>query len=120
MIRFSRGVLAGVLALVSLLGLVASQPANGASLDTAELDLVGRVNAFRAARGLPTLAVSDTLTPAARWMSGDMGPRNSFPNQSLDGRSPPQRMADAGYPAFGPWPGEDLAAVFPPTADVLN
>jgi hypothetical protein len=120
MMRFSRGLLAGVLALVGLLGLVAPQPAQGASLDSSELDLVARINAFRAARNLPNLAVSDTLTSAAKWMSTDMGTRNYFAHTSLDGRSPTQRMADAGYPAFGTWTGEDLAAGFTTTGDVLN
>jgi hypothetical protein len=120
MIRFSRGLLASVLALVGLLGSVASQPADGASLDSAEQDLVARINVFRAARGLPTLAVSDTLTSSAKWMSGDMSARNYFAHTSLDGRSPTQRMADAGYPAFGTWTGEDLAAGYTNGGDVLN
>src|SRR5256886_15298843 len=68
----------------------------------------------------PTLAVSDTLTSAAKWMSTDMGSRNYFAHTSLDGRSPTQRMADAGYPAFGTWTGEDLAAGYTTTVDVLN
>ena len=118
--RFSRAVFASVLAVVGVLGLLAPQPAKGASLDTAEQDLVARINAFRAARSLPTLAVSDTLTSAAKWMSTDMGSRNYFAHTSLDGRSPTQRMADAGYPAFGTWTGEDLAAGFTNTGDVLN
>ena len=117
---FSRALLASVLAVVSLLGLVTPQLAEGASLDSTEQDLVARINAFRAARNLPTLAVSDTLTSAAKWMSLDMGTRNYFAHTSLDGRSPTQRMADAGYPAFGTWTGEDLAAGFTNTADVLN
>jgi hypothetical protein len=120
MMRFSRGFLAVVLALVGLLGLVTPQPAEGASLDSSEQDLVARINAFRAARNLPTLAVSDTLTSAAKWMSTDMGTRNYFAHISLDGRSPTQRMADAGYPAFGTWTGEDLAAGYTTTGDVLN
>lgn len=120
MIRFSRAVLASVLALVGLLGLFAPLVAEGASLDSAELDLVARINVFRAARGLSTLAVSDKLTAAAKWMSVDMGSRNYFAHTSLDGRSPTQRMADAGYPAFGTWTGEDLAAGYTSTADVLN
>ena len=120
MIRFSRSVLAGVLAVVGVLGLFAPLVARGASLDGAEQDLVARINAFRAARSLPTLVVSDTLTSAAKWMSVDMGSRNYFAHTSLDGRSPTQRMADAGYPAFGTWTGEDLAAGFTSTADVLN
>ena len=118
--RFSRAVLASVLAVVGLLGLTTAQPAQGASLDSAEQDLVVRINAFRAARSLPALAVSDTLATAAKWMSVDMGSRNYFAHTSLDGRSPTQRMADAGYPAFGTWTGEDLAAGYTTTADVLN
>jgi hypothetical protein len=120
LMRFSRAVLAGVLAVVGLLGVLAPLLADGATLDGAEQDLVARVNAFRAARSLPTLAVSDTLTAAAKWMSADMGARNYFAHTSLDGRSPTQRMADAGYPAFGTWTGEDLAAGYTTTADVLN
>jgi len=118
--RFSGAFLASVLALVGLFSLVAPQPAEGASLDGAEQDLVGRINAFRVARGLPSLAVSDTLTGAAKWMSADMAARNYFAHNSLDGRSPTQRMADAGYPAFGTWTGEDLAAGFTSAGDVLN
>jgi hypothetical protein len=53
-------------------------------------------------------------------MSVDMGTRNYFAHTSLDGRSPTQRMADAGYPAFGTWTGEDLAAGYATTTEVLN
>jgi len=58
MIRFSRSVLAGAVAVVGVLGLFAPLVAQGASLDSAEQDLVARINAFRAARSLPTLVVS--------------------------------------------------------------
>ena len=118
--RFSPAVFATVLAVVSLLGSATPQLVEGATLDSAEQDLVARINAFRAAHSLPTLTVSDNLTAAAKWMSVDMGSRNYFAHTSLDGRSPTQRMADAGYPAFGTWTGEDLAAGFTTTADVLN
>src|SRR2546427_4815899 len=118
--RFSPAALATVLAVVGLLGSFTPQLAEGASLDSVEQDLVARINSFRAARSLPTLTVSDTLTAAAKWMSVDMGTRNYFAHTSLDGRSPTQRMADAGYPAFGTWTGEDLAAGFTTTAEVLN
>ncbi|HKC91494.1 MAG TPA: CAP domain-containing protein [Candidatus Limnocylindria bacterium] len=118
----SRALLAGLFAIVGVLGSLTFmlESANGASLDGSEQDLVARINAFRAARSLPTLAVSDTLTSAAKWMSLDMGARNYFAHTSLDGRSPTQRMADAGYPAFGTWTGEDLAAGYTSTGDVLN
>jgi Cysteine-rich secretory protein family len=120
MIRFSGAVLASVLALVGLFGLLTPLVAEGASLDSAEQDLVARINVFRSSRGLSTLAVSDTLTAAAKWMSVDMSSRNYFAHTSLDGRSPTQRMADSGYPAFGTWTGEDLAAGYTSTAEVLN
>jgi len=117
--RFWGFVVASVLAGVGLFGLMTPLVAQGASLDSAELDLVARVNEFRGARGLPTLAVSDTLTSAAKWMSADMAVRDYFAHTSQDGRSPTQRMADAGYPAFRTWTGEDLAAGYTSTADVL-
>ena len=117
--RFWGIVVASVLAVVGLFGLMTPLVAEGASLDLTELDLVVRVNEFRAARALPTLAVSDTLTAAAKWMSADMAVRDYFAHTSQDGRSPTQRMADAGYPAFRTWTGEDLAAGYTSTADVL-
>jgi hypothetical protein len=108
-----------MLAVVGLLGLSAPSGAEAATLDSAERDLVARVNEFRSARGLPTLAISDTLTAAAKWMSADMAVNNYFAHTSLDGRSPTQRMADAGYPARSTWTGEDLAAGYTSSADVL-
>src|SRR2546422_6198780 len=118
--RFSPAALATVLAVIGLLCSFTPQLAEGASLDSVEQDLVARINSFRAARSLPTLTVSDTLTAAAKWMSVDMGTRNYFAHTSLDGRSPTQRMADAGYPAFGTWTGQDLAAGFTTPAAGLN
>ncbi len=117
--RFWGVVVASVLAVVGLFGLMTPLVAEGASLDSTELDLVARVNEFRAARALPRLAVSDSLTAAAKWMSADMAVRDYFAHTSQDGRSPTQRMADAGYPAFRTWTGEDLAAGYTSTADVL-
>ena len=64
--------------------------------------------------------MSDSLTVAAKWMATDMSVNNYFSHTSLDGRSPTQRMADAGYPAFSTWAGEDLAAGFTGAAEVLQ
>jgi uncharacterized protein YkwD len=94
--------------------------AGAATLDSGENDLLAQVNSFRASRGLSTLAVSDSLTLAAKWMATDMSVNNYFQHTSLDGRSPTQRMADAGYPAFSTWAGEDLAAGFTSAAEVLQ
>jgi len=91
-----------------------------ATLDAGESDLLSQVNSFRASRGLSTLVVSDSLTLAAKWMATDMSVNNYFSHTSLDGRSPTQRMADAGYPAFSTWAGEDLAAGYTSAAQVLQ
>lgn len=103
----------------ALLGAIA-QPAQAATLDSYESDLVSQVNQFRAGKGLTTLRVSDTLTNAAKWMATDMATRNYFSHTSLDGRSPTKRMADAGYPAYSTWTGEDLAAGYTSAAEVLQ
>lgn len=116
--RFSLVALAAVFA-SALLGAVA-RPAGAATLDTFESDLLAQVNQFRASRGLSTLVVSDTLTAAAKWMATDMSAENYFAHTSLDGRSPTQRMADAGYPASQTWTGEDLAAGYTSAAQVLS
>jgi len=94
--------------------------ARAATLDSGESDLLAQVNSFRASRGLSTLVVSDSLTLAAKWMATDMSVNNYFAHTSLDGRSPTQRMADAGYPAFSTWAGEDLAAGYTSAAQVLQ
>jgi len=105
-----------LVALASLSGLFA----NAATLDGGESDLLAQVNGFRASRGLATLVISDSLTVAAKWMATDMAVNNYFQHTSLDGRSPTQRMADAGYPAFSTWAGEDLAAGYTSAAQVLQ
>ena len=104
-----------LIALAPLGGLV-----NAATLDGGEADLLVQVNSFRASRGLATLVISDSLTVAAKWMATDMAVNNYFQHTSLDGRSPTQRMADAGYPAFSTWAGEDLAAGYTSAAQVLQ
>lgn len=103
----------------ALLGAIA-RPAEAATLDSYESDLVSQVNQFRAGKGLTALRVSDTLTTAAKWMSTDMATRDYFAHTSLDGRSPTKRMADAGYPAYSTWTGEDLAAGYTSAAEVLQ
>lgn len=117
--RVASSVAAAAIFISALLGTVA-QPARAATLDSFESDLVAQVNVFRGGRGLSTLTVSDTLTAAAKWMSTDMAINDYFSHTSLDGRSPTQRMADAGYPAYQTWTGEDLAAGYTNARDVVN
>jgi len=97
-----------------------SQPAAAATLDAQESDLLAAVNSFRDARGLARLAVSDTLTFAAKWMATDMAVYDYFSHTSRDGRAPVQRMTDAGYPGPQTYTGENIAAGFASANEVLN
>jgi hypothetical protein len=97
-----------------------SRPSSAASLDTQESDLVSAVNSFRAARGLASLAVSDTLTFSSKWMATDMAVYDYFSHTSRDGRTPLQRMIDAGYPGPRTYTGENMAAGYASASDVLN
>ncbi|MGH2500710.1 MAG: CAP domain-containing protein [Candidatus Limnocylindria bacterium] len=99
--------LAVALALVAVLP---ARPSAAATLDAVESELLGLINELRAARGLAELKVSGALVASSQWLSADMAANDYFSHTSLDGRSPQQRMADAGYPAFATSTGEDLAA----------
>src|SRR5207247_7441614 len=105
-----RVALASVLGVVGLFVVLMPSVADGASLDSTELDLLGRVNEFRASRGLPTLAISETLTAAAKWMSADMAVNDYFADTYQDDRSQTQRRAEHGYPALATSNAEDHAA----------
>jgi len=99
---------------------VSATQADAATLDSLEANLVAEVNEFRASRGLATLAVSDTLTYAAKWMSTDMAVNNYFAHVSLDGRDPTSRMVDFGYPARATWSGENLAIGFTNAREIVQ
>jgi hypothetical protein len=123
MFRTLRTLIAGALAILVLggaLGGAFATRADAATLDSLESDLQRVVNELRASKGLPTLAISDTLTFSAKWMAQDMAVYDYFSHTSLDGRTPTQRMADAGYPAAATWTGENLAAGQTSALDVLN
>ncbi len=57
---------------------------------------------------VPPLEMHEALREAARLHSQDMGEQNYFDHTSLDGRSPWQRIRDAGYPGSGA--AENIAA----------
>ena len=85
-----------VLALFAAL-LAQSATANAATLnDSAEQ----AVNAYRSSHGLPSVVASPTLQAAAQFMANDTAAHGipNPPHYSSDGRSPVQRLADAGYP----------------------
>lgn len=97
-----------------------SLPSAAASLDAQESDLVSVVNSFRSSHGLARLAISDTLTFAAKWMATDMAVYNYFLHTSRDGRTAVQRMTDAGYPGPQTYTGENMAAGYTSASAVLN
>lgn len=114
-------VLASAALVASLLVVLpGSLPAAAATLDAQESDLLAAVNSFRGARGLARLAVSDTLTFAAKWMATDMAVFDYFSHTSRDGRAPVQRMTDAGYPGPQTYTGENIAAGYASANEVLN
>jgi uncharacterized protein YkwD len=59
--------------------------------------VVTLTNAQRTANGCPALRVNAILTRVAQAHSADMAANNYFSHTSQDGRSPFQRMTDAGY-----------------------
>ncbi len=73
----------------------AAAPACG---DAEEVAFLGLINQYRAQNGLEPLAMSPTLTTAARDHSQDMGTQNYFDHTGLNGSTFSQRIAAAGYP----------------------
>ena len=98
----------------------AGLPQGPSSLTSAQSDLQALVNQYRSSNGLQTVSLNGALSNAATWMANDMATKNYFSHTSLDGRSPAQRMAGAGYPASSSYTGEDLAAGFAGAAQVMS
>jgi uncharacterized protein YkwD len=83
-----------------------------------ETEVVRLINQERTDRGLPALSIDVRLLEAARLHSEDMADQDYFSHTSLDGRSPWQRISDAGYPmASG---GETIAAGYSTAAAVVQ
>ena len=84
------------------------------SLQTAMLlseseTLLGLINEYRQSNGVPPLKLSYALTLAATHHSEDMAANNYFSHTSLDGRTPWNRMREAGY-TYNTALGENIAA----------
>ncbi|GAC1456189.1 MAG: hypothetical protein NVSMB8_02520 [Candidatus Limnocylindrales bacterium] len=112
-----------MLSLVCSLGIggqaAATMPASIGVGSGIQSDLVILVNGYRAANGLGPVALNGSLSAAAAWMANDMATKNYFSHTSSDGRSPQQRMAAFGYPAYALYTGENIAAGQASAADVL-
>lgn len=82
-----------------------------ASAEPLHDSLAASVNAYRASRGLPTVAASRTLQAAAQFMADDVATHGvpAVPHVSSDGRTARQRMADAGYPVGSTFTSEIIA-----------
>lgn len=92
-----------------------------------QTEVLQRVNAVRAAGavcGSTTFAAAAPLTwnsfllQAARDHSSDMGQNNYFSHDSLNGRTPTQRMRAAGYNSL--YVGENIAAGQPTVENVVT
>ena len=79
----------------------------GVSLVPLEADFIRRLNAERAAAGLPALAVDANLVSIARIRSSDMATRGYFSHTSPDGQSAFSLLDQWGIPYS--WAGENLA-----------
>lgn len=112
-----------MLVLVCSLGIggqaAAALPAGSPTRSGIQSDLVVLVNGYRAANGLGPVTINGSLSSAAAWMANDLATKNYFSHTSSDGRSPQQRMAAFGYPAYALYTGENIAAGQASPADVL-
>jgi len=89
------------------------------ALDAEEAAFLDIINQYRLANGVPPLALSPTLTQASELHSQDMADHDYFSHYSLDGRSPYDRMVQAGY-NYATWMGENIAAGFVTAAQVFQ
>lgn len=78
-------------------------------LDAEERVFLEQINAHRAQNGRQPVQVSVDLTAAADFHSKDLASKNYFSHTSQNGKSPFDRMCDAGYCA-STWKAENIAA----------
>ncbi|GAA0621811.1 CAP domain-containing protein [Kribbella sandramycini] len=81
-------------------------------------EVVSRTNAERARVGCPALNRHGALDNAAQGHAADMANRNYFSHTSQDGRSPFDRMRQAGYPSNSGM-AENIAAGYSTPAQVV-
>jgi uncharacterized protein YkwD len=95
-------------ALADELGCEPAQPGWGTPRLDLALDVLGRLNQFRADGGLAPLAQSRALTRAALWKAGHMSALGYFDHADPPtGRSPSERAVACGYPSANV--GENIA-----------
>ncbi len=89
----------------------------GVSLSPLEADFTRRLNAERAAAGLPALAVDGELVSIARVRSNDMASRDYFSHTSPDGQTAFTLIDQRGISYS--WAGENLARNNYPLAETI-
>src|SRR5688572_19152736 len=77
-------------------------------MDDQEQLLLEKMNRYRSEHGLVPLVLSESLTSAAGWMSGDLAWRNYLSHTDWFGRDSATRQADCGN--WAPYRGEIIAA----------
>ena len=90
----------------------------GSKADQYAAKVLDITNDKRAAAGCKALKLNSKLTKAAQKHSEDMAAKNYFSHDSQDGRSPCDRMADAGY-SFGA-AAENIAMGQQSPSDVMS
>lgn len=88
-------------------------------LDPEESAFLDIINDYRASYGLGSLSLSPTLTVAAELHSQDMADNNYFSHYSQDGRSPVDRVQEAGY-TYSTVVGENIAGGYVTAASVFE
>jgi hypothetical protein len=83
-----------------------------------ESEVIERVNAERAAAGIPPLGYNAELTAAARLHARDMADSNYFSHDSLDGTRFFERILEAGYDYAAC--GENIAAGYANPHEVVD
>lgn len=118
-------VLAGALLLAAVSGASGQafadepgDPGPAACLDEQEAAFLQLINDYRRDQGVPALSVSKALNEASYLHSKDMADNDYFDHESLDGRSPQDRMAERGYD--GGRTGENIAAGYPTAERVFD
>ena len=87
--------------------------------DNEELQFLTLINNYRTSNGLPALTLSYSLSSASAGHSCDMANQNYFSHNSLDGRTPWDRIRAAGY-TYNTWLGENIAAGQTDAVTVFN
>jgi len=89
--------------------LIINISACSSDLDSEKSNFLALINQYRQDNGVAPLKISSALTTAAQLHSEDMAAHNYFSHDSLDGRTPIDRMRAAGY-NYNTYYGENIAA----------